>query len=68
VGRAVGWWRGRAVWLAQGPLRRIVADRTTVLGEMMRDPDRGRAKRVAEAMLQMVKLDIAGLKEAYDGG
>jgi hypothetical protein len=35
---------------------------------MMRDPDRGRAKRVAEAMLQMVKLDIAGLKEAYDGG
>jgi predicted 3-demethylubiquinone-9 3-methyltransferase (glyoxalase superfamily) len=34
---------------------------------MMRDPDLGRAKRVAEAMLKMVKLDIAGLKEAYDG-
>lgn len=36
-----------------------------VLGEMMKDPDRTRAKRVAEAMLQMVKLDIAGLKRAY---
>jgi predicted 3-demethylubiquinone-9 3-methyltransferase (glyoxalase superfamily) len=38
----------------------------TVLGEMMKDPDRKRAKRVAEAMLKMVKLDIAGLKKAYD--
>jgi hypothetical protein len=34
---------------------------------MMKDPDRTRAKRVAEAMLQMVKLDIAGLKRAYEG-
>ena len=38
-----------------------------VLGEMMKDPDRARAKRVAEAMLKMVKLDVAGLKNAYDG-
>jgi predicted 3-demethylubiquinone-9 3-methyltransferase (glyoxalase superfamily) len=38
-----------------------------VLGEMMKDPDRTRAKRVAEVMLQMVKLDIAGLKRAYEG-
>jgi predicted 3-demethylubiquinone-9 3-methyltransferase (glyoxalase superfamily) len=38
-----------------------------VLGEMMKDPDRTRAKRVAEAMLQMVKLDIAGLERAYEG-
>ena len=38
------------------------------LGEMMRDRDRGRAKRVAGAMLKMVKLDIAGLQKAYDGG
>ena len=38
----------------------------TVLGEMMKDPDRNRAKRVMEAMLAMVKLDIAGLKQAYD--
>jgi predicted 3-demethylubiquinone-9 3-methyltransferase (glyoxalase superfamily) len=37
------------------------------LGEMMTDPDRGRARRVAEAMLKMVKLDLAKLKQAYDG-
>lgn len=36
------------------------------LGEMMKDPDRARARRVAEAMLKMVKLEIAGLKRAYD--
>lgn len=40
----------------------------TVLGEMMTDPDRTRAKRVMQAMLQMVKLDIAALQKAYDGG
>ena len=39
----------------------------TVLGEMMRDADRQRAGRVMEAMLRMVKLDIAGLRRAYDG-
>jgi len=39
----------------------------TVLGEMMKDPDRARARRVAEAMLQMVKLDIEGLRRAYEG-
>src|SRR5439155_5521506 len=38
----------------------------TLLGEMMKDNDRARAKRVADAMLKMVKLDIAGLKRAYD--
>ncbi len=40
----------------------------TVLGEMMKDSNRARAKRVAEAMLQMVKIDIAALRKAYDGG
>jgi len=39
----------------------------TALIEMMKDPDRARAKRVAEAMLTMVKIDIAGLKRAYEG-
>ena len=38
-----------------------------VLGQMMKDPDRARAKRVAEAMLKMVKFDIAGLQKAYEG-
>jgi len=39
----------------------------TGLGEMMKDPDRGRARRVMEAMLRMKKLDIAALKRAYGG-
>jgi predicted 3-demethylubiquinone-9 3-methyltransferase (glyoxalase superfamily) len=36
-----------------------------VLGAMMKDEDRSRAKRVMEAMLGMKKLDIAGLRRAY---
>ncbi len=39
----------------------------SVLGEYMTDPDRKRAGRVMEAMMKMVKLDIAGLKQAYEG-
>jgi len=38
-----------------------------VLGTMMADPDRGKAKRAADAMLRMVKLDIAALQAAYAG-
>ena len=34
------------------------------LGELMGDPDRAKAKRVSEAMLKMVKFDIAGLEAA----
>jgi predicted 3-demethylubiquinone-9 3-methyltransferase (glyoxalase superfamily) len=34
------------------------------LGELMRDPDPAKARRVAEAMLKMVKFDIAGLDAA----
>jgi predicted 3-demethylubiquinone-9 3-methyltransferase (glyoxalase superfamily) len=39
----------------------------TALGEMMKDKDRAKVRRVAQAMLKMVKLDIAGLRKAYDG-
>ncbi len=39
----------------------------TMFSGMMKDPDRARAKRVMEAVLKMVKLDIAGLKRAYEG-
>jgi predicted 3-demethylubiquinone-9 3-methyltransferase (glyoxalase superfamily) len=38
----------------------------TALGKMLGDPDRERAKRVMQAMLKMKKIDIAGLKRAYD--
>ncbi|HSY50714.1 MAG TPA: VOC family protein [Thermoanaerobaculia bacterium] len=40
----------------------------TILVELMRDKDPAKAKRVMEAMLEMVKIDIAGLQRAYEGG
>jgi len=39
----------------------------TALGDMMANPDRAKAKRAADAMLKMVKLDIAALQAAYAG-
>jgi predicted 3-demethylubiquinone-9 3-methyltransferase (glyoxalase superfamily) len=38
-----------------------------VFDEMMRDTDRARSKRVTDAMLKMVKYDIATLEKAYRG-
>ena len=38
----------------------------TVLGKLLGDKDPAKAARVMKAMLQMVKLDIAALKHAYD--
>jgi predicted 3-demethylubiquinone-9 3-methyltransferase (glyoxalase superfamily) len=38
----------------------------TVLGELLADPDQERARRVMQAMLQMTKLDIKALQDAYD--
>lgn len=37
------------------------------LNELMADPDRAKAKRVAQAMLGMIKLDIAALERAAAG-
>jgi predicted 3-demethylubiquinone-9 3-methyltransferase (glyoxalase superfamily) len=39
----------------------------TVLPAMLKDPDKARAARVFQAMVHMVKLDIAALQRAYDG-
>ena len=36
-----------------------------ILDEMMRDKDPDRSKRVTDALLKMVKLDIATLEKAY---
>jgi len=40
----------------------------TVLGELMNDADAEKARRVTEAMLQMTRLDIERLKQAYRQG
>ena len=58
---------GRAVacgWLTDrfGVRWQIVPAR---LDEMMRDEDAARSKRVSDAMLKMVKLDLATLEKAY---
>jgi predicted 3-demethylubiquinone-9 3-methyltransferase (glyoxalase superfamily) len=37
----------------------------TVLPEMLQDKDAERSQRVMKAMLQMKKIDIAGLQQAY---
>jgi predicted 3-demethylubiquinone-9 3-methyltransferase (glyoxalase superfamily) len=37
------------------------------LGELLHDKDPAKAKRVAEAMLKMDKIDIKRLRQAYDG-
>jgi predicted 3-demethylubiquinone-9 3-methyltransferase (glyoxalase superfamily) len=34
---------------------------------MMQDEDKEKANRVMQAMLQMTKIDIAKLQQAYDG-
>ena len=39
----------------------------TVLTKMLKDKDPAKSKRVMEAMLQMKKIDIKTLKQAYDG-
>ncbi len=37
------------------------------LGSMLGDKDPARSKRVMDALLQMVKLDLSTLRRAYDG-
>lgn len=39
----------------------------TALNEMLSDPDPEKAGRAMQAMLKMNKIDLQGLKQAYDG-
>ncbi len=57
--------KGQCGWLTDqfGVSWQIVPD---ILVELMGDPDPVKAARVTQAMLQMTKLDIAGLKRAYN--
>src|SRR5205814_2488379 len=38
----------------------------TILGEMLRDEDPNKAERVMAAMLEMKKIDVEALQQAYD--
>jgi predicted 3-demethylubiquinone-9 3-methyltransferase (glyoxalase superfamily) len=59
--------KGPCGWLKDkfGMSWQIVPD---ILMELMGDPDPEKASRVTQAMLQMSKIDIAGLKRAYEQG
>lgn len=39
----------------------------SVLDELMASPDREAAKRASDAMMKMIKLDVAQLQAAFDG-
>ena len=57
--------KGRCGWLKDkyGLSWQIIP---TALGELMQDKDPEKSKRVIQAMLQMNKLDIARLRQAYE--
>ncbi|HET8925289.1 MAG TPA: VOC family protein [Candidatus Acidoferrum sp.] len=62
---SAGGQEGRCGWLKDkfGLWWQIIP---SALGKMLGDKDREKAKRVMTAMLQMKKLDIEGLKRAYE--
>lgn len=57
--------KGRCGWLKDryGLSWQIIP---SALGELMRDKDPVKARRVMEAMMKMSKIEIQGLKDAYD--
>jgi predicted 3-demethylubiquinone-9 3-methyltransferase (glyoxalase superfamily) len=57
--QACGWLRDR-----YGLCWQIIP---TALPVMMRDADPARARRAADAMMKMIKIDIAALQAAFDG-
>jgi predicted 3-demethylubiquinone-9 3-methyltransferase (glyoxalase superfamily) len=59
--------KGQCAWLKDkfGVSWQIVP---IILGELLNDPDPEKSRRVMEAMLQMDKIDIKRLQQAYDQG
>ena len=59
--------KDRCAWLTDkfGVSWQIVP---TILSKLLQDKDPEKVKRVMKAMLQMDKIDINRLKQAYDGG
>jgi predicted 3-demethylubiquinone-9 3-methyltransferase (glyoxalase superfamily) len=62
---SAGGGEGRCGWLKDkfGLWWQIIP---TALGQMLSDKDRERSQRVMQAMLRMSKIDVNGLKRAYE--
>jgi len=59
--------KGRCGWL-KDKFSRSWQNIPTVLGKQMHDKYAGKAKSVMQAMLQMTKIDIGALEQAYSNG
>jgi predicted 3-demethylubiquinone-9 3-methyltransferase (glyoxalase superfamily) len=68
VGETHRWRHREPLRLAQGKYGLSWQIIPKTLGQMLQDKDPKKAQRVLQAMLQMRKIDIAGLKRAYDQG
>jgi predicted 3-demethylubiquinone-9 3-methyltransferase (glyoxalase superfamily) len=62
---AAGGEKGQCGWLKDkyGLSWQVVPD---ALGEMLRDKDAAKAKRVMQAMMQMTKIEVNRLRQAYE--
>lgn len=62
---SAGGQKNRCAWLTDkfGVTWQIVP---TILGKLLQDKDPVKAKRVMQAMMQMNKIDIKGLQQAYE--
>ena len=67
LGEAVGRRPARRLRVAEGQVRAFLADRAFALPRLLGDPDAAKANRVMQAMMQMKKIDIAGLEAAGKG-
>ncbi len=52
--------------LAQRQIRRFVADYPTISSKLLGDEDEEKSGRVRQAMIQMDKIDIKNLRQAYE--
>jgi predicted 3-demethylubiquinone-9 3-methyltransferase (glyoxalase superfamily) len=55
------------MWLAERQVRLAWQITPTMLMKLISDPDKAKANRVNQAMMKMVKIDIAKLEEAAKG-
>ena len=67
MGQALRRRHAAALRLAQGQIWPLLADLPSVLGKRLQDTDPAKAQRVVQAMMGMVKIDIAGIERAYAG-